>query len=181
MTSPPDFTETTINTKTVLEGGIIRVERARVTLPDGKPARRDVVRHPGAAAIMAFVEEDKVLLVWQYRYPLGQHLWEIPAGKIDADEAPLCTAQRELLEETGYLAESWQSGPVIATCPGFCDEQIYLFIARHLRYDGLQPQAGEFLQARAFSLSDAVAMITTGQIRDAKTMSALLLFRSLVS
>ncbi|MBI2295790.1 MAG: NUDIX hydrolase, partial [Betaproteobacteria bacterium] len=103
----PDFTERTFSSKTVYRGNLLHVLEDEVRLPDGRHARREYIRHPGAVMMLPFLDRDTVVLVRQYRYPLGRHFLEVPAGKIDEGEEPLATAQRELKEECGYSAASW--------------------------------------------------------------------------
>ena len=154
-------------------GGFVSVWQDNVTLPNGKSAKRDVVRHPGAAAVLALPSKNSLLLEWQYRHTLRRHLWEIPAGKLEAGEPPLACAKRELQEETGYAAKRWRALPAIATSPGFSDETIFLFVAEGLRYVGENPDSGEFLLTREFAICEVKNMIAAGKIIDAKTIAAL--------
>src|SRR5450631_4642731 len=103
-----DFTETTLASRLVYDGDMLKVREDSVRLPDGGTARREWVQHPGAVIIIALLDENTVILERQFRYPLARHFYELPAGKIEPGEEPLATAQRELIEECGYTAKSWQ-------------------------------------------------------------------------
>lgn len=119
--------------QTLAEGRVVRIRRDQVEMPDGQTAGREVIEHPGAVAVVALDEDGQVLLIRQYRHPVGRHLWEIPAGLRDVpDEPPLLTAQRELLEEAGYLAADWQVLADFFTSPGISSERLRVFLARGL-------------------------------------------------
>ena len=172
--SLPDFTERRLRGETVFSGHIVRVECDVVCLPNGNEANRDVVRHPGAAAIAPMLDDRTILLEWQYRHPMGRHMWEIPAGKIDAGENALAAAKRELLEETGYRAADWTPMLTMASAIGFCDEELSIFVARGLQYEGHPGEADEFLHIEKTPLPQALKMLDDGVISDAKTIIALL-------
>lgn len=170
----PDFSERRISGKTVFTGNIISVCLDKVLLPNGGAAQRETARHPGAAVIVPLPDEKTVLLEWQFRYPLGKHLWELPAGKIDAGETPRAAAERELLEETGYRAREWTHLLSAETSPGFCDERAHIYLARGLEYEGRpESEPDEFVAAEPFSFARAAEMIQTGEITDAKTIIGL--------
>jgi len=117
----------------LVQAKIVRVRRDSVEMPDGQQADREVVEHPGAVGIVAIDPEDQVLLIRQYRHPVGRQLWEIPAGLRDvAGEPPLATAKRELLEEAGYLAADWKVLADFFTSPGFSTERLRVYLARDL-------------------------------------------------
>src|SRR5262245_43247344 len=130
--SESDFTEHTLSSKTVYHGRLLHVVEDEVRMPDGKPARREYIRHPGAVAMLPMLDRQTVVLIRQYRYPLRRDFSEMPVGKIDAGEAPLAAAQRELREETGYTAASWRTLAVLDPCIGYSDERIELFRAQEL-------------------------------------------------
>ena len=140
--------------------------------PDGSRTAREIVAHPGAAAIVPVLPDGKVLLVRQYRHAVGSDLWEIPAGKLEPGEDPLACAQRELQEETGYAAETWTRVLSFYTSPGFSDERIVLFRASRLR-----PVAaiddGEIAERYARSIDEIERMIRASEITDAKTILAV--------
>ena len=168
------LTEHTLDSEQLLEGGFLRVYRDRVRLPDGSEARREYIAHPGAVAVLPLTEAGELVLVRQYRYPVRQTFLEIPAGKIDAGEAWLATAQRELLEETGYVASDWEYIGVMHPCIGYSDEKIEIFTARGLHLAGArQLDHNEFLEVVELAPAAAKAAVWNGQITDAKTVTAL--------
>jgi len=170
----PDFTETQLTTRTVYKGRLLHVLEDEVRLPDGKQARREYVRHPGATAMVPMLDERTVVLVRQYRYPVGRHFYEIPAGKIDPGEAPEATARRELREECGYEAADWRHLTTLHPCIGYSDERIELFLARNLTHVGHSPDDEEFLEVVPLALTEALAWIRDGKITDPKTVVGLL-------
>ena len=122
-------------TDVIAESSIVTVRRDTVKMPDGQDVKRDVVEHPGAVAVLAVDDEDRVLLIRQYRHPVGRLLWEVPAGLRDVPGEPLVeTAKRELLEEAGYLASDWHVLADIFTSPGFSNERLRVFLAMKLRH-----------------------------------------------
>jgi ADP-ribose pyrophosphatase len=170
----PDFTETQLTSKTVYKGRLLTVLEDEVRLPDGKQARREYVRHSGAAAMIPLLDDRTVILVRQYRYPMGRHFYEIPAGKIDPGEAHEATARRELREECGYEAAAWKHLTTIHPCIGYSDERIELYLARDLTHVGHSPDEEEFLEVIPLALSEALAWIRDGKITDPKTVVGLL-------
>lgn len=171
---PNDFTEHKLSSKTVYRGTFLHVVEDQVRLPDGATARREYIRHPGAVMILPFLDRDTVLLVRQYRYPLGRHFEEIPAGKANPGEEPLKTAQRELREECGYQAREWRRMTTLHPCIGYSDEAIELFLARDLVHVGAELDAGEFLEVMPVGLAEALGWVRAGRITDVKTAIALL-------
>jgi ADP-ribose pyrophosphatase len=173
-----DLTEHHLETEQVVEGKFIRMHTDRVRLPDGSESHREYVLHPGAVVIAAFlgnsVDAETLVFEHQYRYPVGKHFIELPAGKIDAGEAQLETARRELLEETGYVSETWQHALTMHPTIGYANEHIELYIAKDVKYVGQQRDEGEFLEVFTMSLSDAVERIGRGEITDTKTAFSLL-------
>jgi ADP-ribose pyrophosphatase len=157
----------------IFEGQVLRVQKDTVSLPNGSTSTRELVRHPGAVAVVA-LQDGGLLLVRQYRYALGRDLLEIPAGKLDGGEAPLECAQRELREETGYRGDLTPLGAYCST-PGFCDEVIHLFRAVNLVWDPLNPDEDEFLEVEIIPWQKALQMAKKGQIQDAKTALGILL------
>ncbi len=159
----------------VYRGPIVHLTVERVTLPNGHTMELDIVRHPGAAAIAALDEQGGLTLLRQYRHAAGGYLWEVPAGKLDAGEDPATCAARELAEEAGLAATNLEHVGSIVTCPGFCDEVIHLFVATGLRPVATARGADEVIDAlRTVPLREALAMIRRGEIRDAKTIAAVL-------
>ena len=156
-------------------GRIFNVNRLQVELPDGRRALRDVVRHPGAVAIVALTEEGRICLVRQYRTALGRVTVEIPAGKLSAGEDPLEWANRELLEETGMVAEKMAFLTTIASSDGFCDELIHIYMATGLTFAKSSPDDDEFINVDLVEVGELVDAVLDGRIEDAKTVVGALL------
>ena len=170
---PSDFTERTLASKTVYRGRLLQVLEDEVRLPDGKGARREYVRHPGAVAMVPMLDEDTVILVWQFRYPMRRHFYEVPAGKIDAGEEPLQTARRELREECGYDAASWRLLATLDPCIGYSNERIELYLARELTRVEHAAEDGEFIEQVPLKLAVALEWVKSGRITDPKTIVGL--------
>ncbi|MCG7406340.1 NUDIX hydrolase [Paenibacillus sp. ACRRX] len=168
----PLFEEVTLETKSIFKGNIISLEIDTVTLPDGSQATREIVRHPGAVAVLA-IHEEKMVVVEQYRKPLGRSQVEIPAGKLDAGELPEDAARRELEEETGYRTEALVHLGSFYTSPGFADEIIHLYAAEELIAGNMHTDEDEFLEVSALTLEEAYEAIRAGRISDAKTINAV--------
>lgn len=166
--------ESCLESTEVFNGQLLKVRADRVRLPDGNEGVREYIRHPGAAVMLAVLDNGKLLFERQFRYPVGQVFLELPAGKIDAGEPALDTARRELREETGYKAKHWRQLGLIHPCIGYSNERIEIFLAHGLVYVGPQHDAGEFLDVIELSLNDALLAVRDGEITDAKTISALL-------
>jgi ADP-ribose pyrophosphatase len=164
----------TLERWTEWDSGWLRIESERVELPDGRRAELQIVRHPGAAAIVPVTDAGEVLLLRQYRHPTGGWLLEVPAGKLDEGESPETCAARELEEETGYRpSELVELGP-IWTSPGFTDEKIWLFLARGLEPGQQALEDDEVLEVERLSIPRALEMAEKGEIEDGKSVSALL-------
>jgi ADP-ribose pyrophosphatase len=169
-----DLTEHRISTEQVFDGALLKVHRDRVRLPDGSTGGREYIRHPGAVAVVPVFDDGKVLLERQFRYPHGREFIEIPAGKLEPGEPHLETARRELLEETGYVAQEWTRLGVIHTAIAYTDEAIELFLARKLTLQKRSLDQGEFLEIFTAPFDEAVAMVRDGRITDAKSVAGLL-------
>lgn len=164
--------EVTISTKPIFEGKIITLQVDTVRLPDGKTATREVVRHPGAVAILA-LHNGKMLVVDQFRQPMGRCEVEIPAGKLEPGEDPKEAASRELEEETGYRCGDIKLLQSFYTSPGFADEIIHLYVTQDLEMGEMSPDEDEFLELSEITLEEAYHYIKEGRISDAKTIMAV--------
>ncbi|MBP2653772.1 MAG: hydrolase [Firmicutes bacterium] len=173
-----NFTEKLIEKQPVLEGRVLNVRVDRVLLPNGKEATREVVEHPGAVAVVPILDGSHVLMVRQYRYPVGKMLLEIPAGKLDIGEKPEDCARRELEEETGYVAGSLEKLTAIYTAPGFSNEIIHIYLAQNLCKTVQKLDDDEFLTVEKYSWPEIKEMLADGAIQDAKTIAGLLLARA---
>jgi ADP-ribose pyrophosphatase len=173
LTTLNDLTENCIATETIRSGGMLTLKVDRVSLPSGRIGQREYVLHPGASVVVALLPNGHVLLEKQFRYPLHQVFIELPAGKIDPSEAPLLTAQRELLEETGYTAKEWVALGRQHPCIGYSDEVIHMYLALGLTAGQHKRDEDEALELFDLSFTDCLGLIKSGQISDGKTMLAL--------
>ncbi len=162
--------ERIISEEQAWKGRFLDVRSAQVELPNGRVTGRDLVRHPGASAVVALTESGKIVLVRQYRTAIDRVTVEIPAGKLDPGEDPLECAKRELHEETGFSASRIQYLTTIATTPGFCDEVIHIYMATGLTFDGANPDDDEFVNVDLVPLSELIDAVLDGKIEDAKTV-----------
>ncbi|HEX5804613.1 MAG TPA: NUDIX hydrolase [Azospira sp.] len=158
----------------VFDGVLLDVRRDRVRLPNDGESVREYIVHPGAVVVIGVLDDGRLLFENQFRYPLQRDFLELPAGKIDRGEAIEETARRELLEETGYVADAWRHLGVMHPCIGYSDERIEIFLARGLRKVA-EPALdhNEFLDVLSLSLEEAVDAVRDGRITDAKTITAL--------
>ena len=164
----------TVNERIILHTGrSFEFVQENVTLENGVTVDLEIVRHPGAAAIVPFLENDTLILIKQYRHAVGDYIWEIPAGTLDADEAPIECAKRELIEETGFSAEDWEKLGEITPVPGYSDERIHIFQAKKLAPAEQNLDTDEMLNVHRVSLVDAVDMIRRGEIQDSKSISGI--------
>jgi ADP-ribose pyrophosphatase len=168
-----DFTEHTVDSKVAYHGGLLTVMRDSIRLPDGGSAWREYVVHPGAVMMLAFLDEETILLERQYRYPHRRHFIELPAGKLEPDEPHLETAKRELVEECGYEAGEWWRIATLHPSIGYSNEQIELFGARKLRFVGAKLDVGEHLEVLPTKISTALEMVRDGIITDTKSAFGL--------
>lgn len=177
-----DLRESFLSGEEVFHGKIINVEHWRVSLPDGKTALREIVKHNGAVAIVPVDENGCVTMVRQHRVAIDRFTWEIPAGKLDTStEDPFSAAQRELEEETGLRAKNWQFLTRIDTTPGFCTERISLYLATGLSQHETHPDEDEFLRLTKLPLAEAASLCMKGELRDSKTIIGLLMAQRLLS
>lgn len=168
-----NFYEKTISSQQIFAGRIINVKVDTVRLPDGSTSTREIVGHAGAVAILPIDKEGSVWMVQQYRKPLEKVLLEIPAGTLEPGEKPQDCAVRELEEETGLSADSWESILSYYSAPGFCDEQLHLYLARDLKAGESHTDRDEFVEVVKISLEDAYKAIFTGEIIDGKSIIAI--------
>ena len=160
---------------TMFSGLIFDVNRIHVTLPNGHESARDVVRHRGAVAVVALTDDGRICLVRQYRTALDRVTVEIPAGKLDPGEDPLTCAKRELLEETGMVADRMAFLTTLATTPGFTDERIHLYMATGLTFGPAHPDEDEFLNVDLVPLDELIDAVLNGRIEDSKTVCGALI------
>lgn len=171
--------EKTLDSDTRFEGRVFTVTVDKVELENGRTSTREVVHHNGGACIAALTENDEIYLVRQFRYAFGQELWELPAGKLEKGEDPFEAAKRELGEECGLTAERFVDlGPVYPTV-GYCTEIIYCWAATGLAPCGMHLDEDEFLTPEKVPFDRAVEMVLSGEIRDGKTVAALLKIKAL--
>jgi ADP-ribose pyrophosphatase len=168
-----------VDSKRVYTGRIISLDVDKVRFPDGSIGELEMIRHPGASAIVPFLtdpsgDDPQVLLIRQYRYAAEGYMYEIPAGRLDKGESPAECAARELKEETGCTAEQIEYLASVYTTPGFTDEKIHLFLAKGLKTGATSHEADEFLELEPMLLSRALEMIESGEIQDAKSAFGLL-------
>lgn len=176
------LTETRIDGKTIFDGKIIKVIHDKVKLENGETVYREVVRHPGGVCVAAFDNQKNLYFVRQLRYPYGQVVLELPAGKLEPDrsESALEGGKRELTEETGMAASKYYDLGTLYPTPGYCDEIIYMYAAGGLIQKKQRLDEDEFLEVEKIPLDKAVEMVLSGEIKDAKTQVCLLKLKTLI-
>lgn len=173
--------EHTVDSEQVWQGLLLDVRRDRVRLPDDGIATREYIVHPGAVLILPVLDDGRLVIVRQYRYPLRQVFIEFPAGKLDPGETALATARRELQEEAGYTARDWTRLGVIHPLLAYSTEAIELYLAEGLEQVGASLDEHEFLEVAEASVDDLLAAVDRGELTDAKTVTALLLYQRRVA
>jgi ADP-ribose pyrophosphatase len=168
-----DFTETRLTSRLVCDGELLKVHADTVRLPDGGTANREYIHHPGAVVIIALLDDKTVVMERQFRYPLGRHFLELPAGKMEPGEEPLATARRELAEECGYRAGYWRHLGTAHPCIGYSDERFELYLARDLTTVGQALDDGEFLEVVPMAIDEVVRQARDGRITDVKVLVGL--------
>lgn len=176
MDNDKDLIEEKISSEDVFDGVLLHVKRDTVKLPNGDTSTREWIKHQGAAAVLPVLPNGDIILVKQYRYPIGKVTLEIPAGKLDTPtEEPLVCATRELSEETGYTAANYQKLTTLATTVGFSNEYIHIYLATGLTSGKQHTDADEFINVVMMPLDKAMAMVDDGTIYDAKSVTAILM------
>ena len=176
------LTEKKVSADQIFLGKILNVQKWTVTLPNGSEAKREIVLHAGAAAVLPLDDDGYTYLVRQYRCPFQKIMLEVPAGKLDRpDEDKLECAKRELKEETGFTADNWTSLGKFVSSPGFCNEEIGLFLARGLHLGNTEFDEDEFLDIVKIKLEDALKMLDNGELDDGKTVCALLMAQRILA
>lgn len=165
----------------LLKGNFLHAFRDTVRLPDGSTAQREYVKHPGAVVIVPLLDDGRLVLERQYRYPVGRVMIEFPAGKLDAGEDPLLCGQRELLEETGYTAREWARAGQMHLAIAYSTEIIHVYFARGLQAGARQLDAGEFLDVVAATPGQLLDWSRSGELTDAKTLSCLVWLQNVLS
>jgi ADP-ribose pyrophosphatase len=168
--------ETRVDGAQVFDGALLNVHRDTVQLPSGASAIREYIVHPGAVLIVPVLPDGRLVVERQFRYPLHRVVIEFPAGKLDAGESPLATAQRELTEETGYVAARWTHLGLIHPTVSYSTEAIEFFIAEDLTHVGQQLDDGEFLDVAEMTVAELLAALDHGELTDAKTVAALFMY-----
>ncbi|KQW43680.1 MULTISPECIES: NUDIX domain-containing protein [unclassified Roseateles] len=173
-TDDAHLVERRLDSAEVFQGQFLRVHKDRVALPDGGTATREFIRHPGAVMVVPLLDDGRLLMERQFRYPMGRVMLEFPAGKLDAGEDPLACGRRELAEETGYSAAEWAYAGVLHNAIAYSDEGIHIYFARGLRKGAQKLDAGEFLELVTHTVQELDALAARGELTDAKTLIGLL-------
>lgn len=175
------FNEKTVSEKEIFSGRIIKVRVEDVLMPDGSTAKRELVKHPGGVGIVAVTDNDEIYLVKQFRKPLEKVIYEIPAGKLDENEAPIDCGTRELKEETGLTAEKFEYMGFIYPSPGFTDEVTHVYLARGLKQGDAVPDEDEFLDIEKVPFETALKMVLNNEINDAKSVFGILKYKEIIN
>ena len=163
------------NRSTIHQGKVFELVRENITLENGTTTDVEFIEHPGAAAIIPFLDDSRIVLLKQYRHALKTYIWEIPAGTLDPREKIIDCAKRELIEETGYSASGWHKLGEITPVPGYSDERIHIYLATQLQPAEQHLDADEVIQVQEVEFKDAMDMIGNGEIQDAKSIAGLFL------
>ena len=166
---------TIVQSERIHQGKVFSLMKETFILENGIKTDMEIIRHPGASAIIPFLDEGTIILIRQYRHAIGRSIWEIPAGTLNENETPLMCAQRELTEETGYSSDVWHKLSEIIPVPGYSNEHIHLYAATNLTASTQNLDTDEVIKIHSFKLEDALSMIQAGEIQDGKTICGLLL------
>jgi ADP-ribose pyrophosphatase len=172
--SDPHLREHRVGGRTLAKGNFLEVRRDDVRLPDDSAATREYVVHPGAVAVVALLDDGRIVLERQFRYPVGKVMLEIPAGKIDPGESPLSCAVRELQEETGYAGREWARAAVVHNAAAYSTEAIEIWFARGLQAGAQRLDAGEFIELCLMHESELDRLAARGELSDVKTLVGLM-------
>ncbi|WP_198969596.1 NUDIX domain-containing protein [Xylophilus sp. ASV27] len=173
--------ERQVDSEAVFDGRLLKVRRDRVRLPDGTLATREYVQHPGAVVVVPLLDDGRVVLERQFRYPIGLAMVEFPAGKLDAGEDPFVCGRRELLEETGYTAREWARAGAMHLAIAYSTEVIHIYFARGLVAGAQALDAGEFLDVFAATPEELLQWCRDGSVTDAKTLACVVHLQNLLS
>ena len=165
-----------LSSEELFHGNVFDVKRERVREPGGIETTREFVVHNGSVVVLPVFDDGRILLVCQYRHSVGGYLWELVAGRMEPDENPLAGAKRELLEETGYTARSWEKILDVFPTPGFVSEKMIVYVARNLRAGVARPEEDERILTKAFTVGDLEEQIRSGKLRDAKSVAGILYY-----
>lgn len=174
------FEEKTVETKEIFNGRIVKVRLDRVAMPDGTEAERELVFHPGGVGIVALTDNNEIIMVRQFRKPLETAIYEIPAGKLDSGEHHRECGMRELSEETGMTADSFEYLGFIYPSPGFTDEVTHVYLATGLKQGEVHPDEDEYLDIEKIPFETAYQMVMNNEINDAKSVFGILKTRQIL-
>jgi ADP-ribose pyrophosphatase len=177
----PHLVEHPIASEQILQGGFFRAVRDTVRLPDGGTATREYILHPGAVVVVPMLDDGRIVLERQYRHPVREVLFELPAGKLDAGEDRLACARRELLEETGYSASEWAYAGKMALAVGYSDEYIHVYFARGLTLATAHLDEGEFVEVITAPADEFLAWCRDGRVVDSKTLVCALWLQNVLA
>jgi len=175
------FREKTFSSTYVFRGKIISLRQDKVTLPDGRESIREIVEHPGAVVVLALTNDDKMVMIRQFRKAADEVLWELPAGKVEPGENLKNCALRELEEETGYFSRKIKKLITFFSTPGFCNEKLTLFLAEDLEKRNKNEDADEFIEVELVNPNEALKLVQKNIIKDAKTIIGILYFVSSIA